>query len=205
MCGRFYLDDEMSREIKKILAGMEEKRMHGYSIPRGEIYPSAHIPVLLGADGRLEAELVSWGFPSPFGSGLIINARSETAEEKPMFREDVRSRRCLIPANGFYEWDRKKKQKIKYYFTNEDSSPIYMAGLYHMCEDGQHTAILTTHANASMEPVHDRMPVILKEAELEDWVLDEKAASLLLHREPPLLHREKADPLPEYEQLELNL
>ena len=205
MCGRFYLDDDMSREIKKILAGMEEERRHGHPIPKGEIYPSTPIPVLYWENGASKVELFRWGFPTPYSKSLVINARSETAREKPMFREDIRCRRCLIVANGFYEWDRKKKDKVKYYFTSQDGAPVYMAGLYHMCEDGQHTAILTTAANASMEPVHDRMPVILQGGELQAWLEDSREALRLMEKIPPLLERRPADPKPEYEQLKLDL
>lgn len=113
--------------------------------------------------------------------------------EKPMFRDAVLHQRAAIPAAGFYEWDRNKQ---KYTFYREDGNPLFMAGCYRKYEDGDRFVILTTQANASMEPVHDRMPLILEREEVVDWLLEDGASEELLRKKPPLLERRT-----EYEQM----
>ena len=106
-----------------------------------------------------------WGFPRFDGRGLLINARAETAAERRTFRECVLHRRCVIPAKGFWEWN---KSKEKFSFERQDSQVMFMAGCYD-CFDGQDRfVILTTEANPSVKPVNDRMPLILERNELED-------------------------------------
>ena len=136
-----------------------------------------------------------WGFPRFDGRGLLINARAETAAERRTFRECVLHRRCVIPAKGFWEWN---KFKEKFSFERQDSQVMFMAGCYD-CFDGQDRfVILTTEANPSVKPVHDRMPLILERNELEAWVTDDSAAEYFLHKPPALLEREA-----EYEQMSL--
>ena len=106
----------------------------------------------------------------------MINARSETAAEKPAFRDALKSRRCLIPADGFYEWKRgdgKKKQPFA--IRLKDGSPFAFAGLWERweAEDGRPVetcAILTTEANELVKPIHERMPVILRPEDYEAWL-----------------------------------
>ena len=132
------------------------------------------------------------GFRQFTGSGLIINARAESVIDKPMFRDSILQRRCVIPASWFYEWNR---QKEKITFKREDSSVLFMAGVYQKHEEGNRFVILTTDANESMRPVHDRMPVILEEQELKDWIYDFEFMREALRRVPRKLCREQ-----EYEQ-----
>lgn len=115
--------------------------------------------------------------------------------EKPMFREAVLHRRAVIPATWFYEWDRNKQ---KHTFRREGGAALFMAGCCRKYEDGDRFVILTTQANASMEPVHDRMPLILEREEAVEWLLEDGTAEELLRKKPPLLERRA-----EYEQLGL--
>ena len=135
---------------------------------------------------------MQWGFRQKSGSGLIINARAESVTERPMFRESILLRRCVIPSSWFYEWNQNKE---KVTFKKGDSSVLYMAGFYQRYEDGNRFVILTTGANKSMKPVHDRMPVILEGQELQDWVFDESYMKYVLNRVPTELNREQ-----DYEQ-----
>lgn len=96
-----------------------------------------------------------WGYQLP--GTLVINARVETAAEKPLFREIVYTRRCLVPSAGFYEWDAEKRE---YLSTLLDSDVLYMAGLYKRYGGEDYYCILTTESNDSMRSVHDRMPLI---------------------------------------------
>ena len=141
----------------------------------------------------MEAEQMIWGFPRFDSRGILINARAETAMERHTFKESVLHRRCVIPAKGFWEWNRSKE---KFSFERLDSQVLFMAGCYD-CIDGQNRfVILTTEANSSVKPVHDRMPLILERNELESWVTDDNAVEYFLHKTPTLLERDA-----EYEQI----
>ena len=141
----------------------------------------------------MEAEQMIWGFPRFDGRGILINARAETAVERRTFKESVLHRRCVIPAKGFWEWN---KSKEKFSFERTDSQVMFMAGCYD-CFDGQERfVILTTEANPSVKPVHDRMPLILESNELEAWVTDDNAVEYFLHKMPAMLGKNA-----EYEQI----
>ena len=149
--------------------------------PRYNIAPTQ--PVLIvrrNHAGDREQHLVRWGLiPSwvkdPREFTTIINARSETASEKPSFRGSLRHRRCLVPATGFYEWTGKPGQKRPHLFRPRDGGLFALAGLaeHWVGADGSELetmAILTTSANATMEPIHDRMPVIIAPEHFDVWL-----------------------------------
>jgi putative SOS response-associated peptidase YedK len=132
----------------------------------GEIFPGDTVPVQTGVDCY---EPMKWGFAA-FDGKLIINARSETAAEKPMFREAMLTRRCLIPASGYFEWKKDGKKKTKYAF-HLPNSPLYLAGCFHQEKDSPLPVfvILTRDAVNGLEEIHDRMPVIIPEERIIDW------------------------------------
>lgn len=133
-----------------------------------DIRPACPAPVIRCVNGHLRMdEDVVWGFPVK--GTLLINARSETASALPAFRASVRARRCLIPAAGFYERDREKNPVS---FTRDGRDVLYLAGFYNLFPEGERFLILTTAANASMAPVHDRMPLMIEPGEAVQW-LDE--------------------------------
>ena len=192
MCGRYYVDDETAREIEKLVRELDRK----LQIERtGDIRPSQRAAVIRGENKHLMADCMAWGFPRFDGKGLLINARAESATERKTFRDSVQHRRCIIPAKGFYEWD---KSKEKFSYERYDAPFLFMAGCYNKYQDQERFVILTTEANPSVSPVHDRMPLILEPEELEDWVLDDKATEYLLHKMPVLLKAHA-----EYEQMRL--
>ncbi len=198
MCGRYYVDDETSREIKKIVEELDKKLGNTSTKAKtGEIFPTNDAPILVAKGNKIEPDVLKWGFPNFKNKGVIINARSETAFEKPMFRTSLTSRRCIIPANGFYEWN---ANKDKIYFTPQTESIMYMAGIYNLYETEARFVILTTSANSSIEDVHDRMPLLLTENQIEEWVFDDMKTSTILKQTPYLLNR-KSD----FEQQTLNL
>lgn len=189
MCGRFYADERMLKEIWGIVRDAD----HRPHLPAaGDIHPSDRALILYGKNGMLMAEEMDWGFIPVTGSGLVINARAESAAEKSMFRNSILQRRCVIPASHFYEWN-KNKEKVS--FKRGDAPVLYMAGFYQRYEGGNRFVILTTAANESMRQVHDRMPVILEKQELEKWVFDDRYIKQVLPRVPAELVREQ-----EYEQ-----
>ncbi len=174
MCGRFALRTPvktLAKEFKVTEAPSVEAR---YNIaPTQNILAVQETP-----DGRVMKSLKwglvpSWAKDASMGA-RFINARSETVSEKPAFREAFKQRRCLIPADGFYEWQRTANGKQPFFFQIRDGRPFAFAGLWDRWEgeDGmiQSCTILTTEANEVLKPVHDRMPVILHPDTYDLWL-----------------------------------
>jgi len=179
MCGRYiFFTSEEYRELRDIIEEVARRHKTGYGIlAEQEIFPSDLAPVLrVGADGR-EAHLMRWGIPVGESSRLIINARAETLFEKPLF---AGADRCLVPAAGFFEWEKTASGKRKYLVYPSDRSVLYMAGVYRRrpVKTGEWAdcyAIVTTEADARMKTIHPRMPVALSPAMAKTW-LDKKAS-----------------------------
>ncbi len=199
MCGRYvaYTDAEY-QEMGNIVRDVESRLSGGAQLKTGEIFPTDLAPVLLPDGGGVRAVPMAWGFPRWDGSGVIINARAETAAQKPMFRGALFTRRLVVPSTGFLEWRRVdgKKQKDKYLLRLPGSPMLYMAGLYTLFKqpDAAQSArfvILTTAANGSVSPLHDRMPVILGAGELGAWLSGGDPAGRFLSRPGPELLPEK--------------
>lgn len=196
MCGRYYIDPEDN--IEELLAipiaasGMEAKRY-------GEIRPADTALVLANNRNKQQRLFpMKWGFPRPDGKLLMINARSETAQEKAAFADSAKNRRCIIPASGYYEWGKKDKEtgkKQKYAFSQPGSRLIYMAGLY-MVEEETHTpyyTILTRDAVPEIAEIHGRMPVVLPENLLADWLSSLIPYEGIVQFVPQNVKYEKAD------------
>lgn len=191
MCGRYYIDSDVEKEIYRIAQEIDENmRMER----TGDIYPSQEAPVLYGSGERLHGGEMKWGLTGK-DRKLLINARAETAMERPIFSDSVRQRRCVIPARHFYEWDR-EKQKVT--FCRQQGETLFLAGFYREQEDGPHFIILTMAANASVCPVHERMPVILDEEEILPWIWEASRTCSFLNKSSPLLERRQ-----DYEQMSL--
>lgn len=187
MCGRYQFSAGQCEEIQRIAEAIDRKYSAGSWQP-GEIRPTTKAPVLLAGKSGMAPELMFWGYRT--AGPLVINARSETAAEKPLFRDSVVSRRCVIPSSGFFEWNEAKQ---KFFFTLPGQSALYMAGLWALRDGLPCYTILTTAANASMRQVHDRMPVVLTHSTLRPWLEDPSAAADILHAVPPELNAAPAD------------
>lgn len=183
MCGRYSLAPEESKEIAQIVAEIQ-RRYGAASIHLGEIYPTNTAPVLLPEGKKITPKPMTWGFPSFNGKGVIINARGETAFDKPTFRRSLLERRCVVPTTGFFEWD---KGKNKYRFRLPDRDALYLAGLWNSYQGEERFVVLTTAPNDTIINIHDRMPVILTPTELEPWLLDTEMASAKLTARQPAL------------------
>jgi len=194
LCGRFALFDEKEiKEINEIIEEIEQRK--NITINRGEIFPTDLVPAVAKESNHQIVDAMIWGFPHFKGSGVIINARSETAHEKPMFHKHLASKRCLIPSTGFYEWSKKDpKNRTKYLFQLPDTPVLYMAGLYNEFYGKKRFVILTTNANDSLKDIHDRMPVIVRKEYFDDWLNDMDRARALLQSDVsrPLLVRREA-------------
>lgn len=125
MCGRYYVDDETSQEIEKIVKKLDQrlKIEHGQ-----DIHPSESAVVLTKECREVAARQMQWGFPGFQGKGLLINARVEAILDKKTFRDSVLHRRCVIPAHHFYEWS-KNKEKYTFQSPKQDAT-LFMAGCY---------------------------------------------------------------------------
>ena len=189
MCGRYSLSPQESREIMDILQQVQDK------FKTGEVFPTDPVPVLMEAGAELAPEVMVWGYPGVGGKGrAIINARSETALERPMFRQSVLGRRCVFPTTGFYEWGHGGGQKRKYRFQMPGPDrALYLAGLWNDYAGQHRCVILTTAANGSMAEIHDRMPLVLRREQVEEWVHNPQAAGELLHQIPPELTHVEAE------------
>lgn len=193
MCGRYHFSAELLDEIRDLTEQKDWKLELG--VLDRDIHPGGTAPVITAAGdqgGSLRACRQKWGYPGPGGKGLVFNARSESVFEKRMFRNSVSQRRAAVPVSWFYEWN---KNKEKFTFTKEGSWILFLAGFYGRYEDGDRFVILTTQANASMAPVHSRMPLVLEREQVREWILDSKKTKELLGQEPPRLARDC-----EYEQ-----
>ncbi len=187
MCGRYYFDIN-DKEIDKIVSELD-KDLYG-DINTAEICPSMIAPIIT-VQG---VALAKWGFPKLNYKGMVINARAESLHERMMFKRLVNSNRCIIPASGFFEWDKKASgagYKNKYFFRKTDSI-LYMAGLYDTfydesrqlslfdkAEEQLSYVIITVKANEYMDGIHDRMPLIFTKLEAERWLKGENINTLI--------------------------
>jgi len=176
MCGRMYIEPEdPTGELHSILSTLKlRSESEAMSVKlSGEIFPSNIIPVVVYAkDSGQMAVPMKWGFPRFDGKGLVINARSETAAIKPMFRKSVESLRCIIPVSHYFEWQTQEKSKIKFAFKPASSPLTYIAGLYRTDSHSgeQSFTVLTRQADEKITFIHDRMPVILPKFLIPDWL-----------------------------------
>jgi len=170
MCGRFFFEGDLEEVIRKFSIDILDEKDRDY----GEIFPSNEFPIVYNK-GNVSLAHYRWGFSAPYMKNLIINARLETLDSKPMFKGAFKERRCLIPLNYYFEWklDDGKKKKHKIFMENQDL--FYMAGLYGSFNDKkgepyQGFTIITKNASPSISEIHDRMPLILEDDKLELWL-----------------------------------
>jgi len=169
MCGRYYIEID-EKELRDICDAVEKKQKEAAEQLTikfsGEIFPMDIVPVQTGLN---QYQAMKWGFIG-FDGRPIINARSETALAKLMFKESMLERRCLIPASGYYEWQ-KSESKKKYRFYLPDS-PMYFAGCYRQEKNSllANFVILTRQTARGIKEIHNRMPVIIPNNHIETWL-----------------------------------
>jgi len=174
MCGRYTLSTPAGRLAEEFQLDSTVEIPPSYNVA-----PTQQVAAVIEDEGGRRLEMLRWGLvPSwaddPGIGARMINARSETAPEKPSFRRAFRGRRCLIAADGFYEWKREDGGKQPYYFRMQDGRPFAFAGLWESWDKGGGElltcAILTTRPNSVAEEIHDRMPVILPHDAYNAWL-----------------------------------
>jgi putative SOS response-associated peptidase YedK len=187
MCGRFVL----VTDLKNIQDDFDVAEISCEHQPCWNIAPTQSVPVIINQNGKNQLITLRWGLiPSfskdPAGVTGLINARAETVDTKPSFKDAFKKKRCLIIADGFYEWQKEGKSKIPLYYYLKSGRPFGFAGLYEtwISPDKKKIStctIITTCANELIKPVHDRMPVILPKDKERTWLnCNEADAALLL-------------------------
>ncbi|HYB99127.1 MAG TPA: SOS response-associated peptidase [Candidatus Limnocylindrales bacterium] len=190
MCGRFVLHTPGEALARHFGAVLDELSLR----PQYNIAPTQDVVVIRVEDGERRLRTLRWGLVPYWAKDAaigqqMINARCETAAQKPGFREALRQRRAIVPADGFYEWKKQGRARQPYYFHARDNSPLAIAALWERWKsrDGQRLetcCLLTTSANTLVEGIHDRMPVLLRPQDYALWldpaVTDPEAVAPLL-------------------------
>ena len=187
MCGRyaFYAHQALSERLTNV--AIDADFLHQFR-PTWNAAPSQRLPVIVEDNGAPVLRSMTWGLiprwtkPGEKPKVAPINARAETLTEKPMFRSLIKSRRCVVPANGFYEWQRRAGGKQPFFIEPEEGQLMLFAGLYDEAKAAngdplESYAIITTDANTRMSALHDRMPVILDPDDVADWLDPEQTES----------------------------
>lgn len=194
MCCRFYSDETTQKDIVGLVDGYDK----GIDwLREGDVHPGDKATVIIKGSNGLFAGDMRFGMNGSKNTAdtkapaLLINARVESVREKKSFAESVAERRCVIPAKKFYEWDRDKN---KAEFSPVKEKSVYLAGIYRDSD----FVILTTAANGSMKPVHDRMPLTLRRDQIEPWLTDAEKTDEILSQTP-----EELSVYREFEQLSL--
>ena len=189
MCGRFGLFAELGD-----LAGHFDFRaepLQGSYLPRWNIPPTSPVLTVLSDGDARAARMMRWGLtPSRSGNSrsaprLLFNARAETIDQRPIFRNAFAGRRCLVPANGFYEWKAGTgRTKTPQWVSHQDGDPVAFAGIWYGAQSPDENlgtcVVITTAANALLAPIHDRMPVILPPEQFDIWLSDRAEPDMLL-------------------------
>lgn len=178
MCGRFTLTTSDVATLARRWAAELDAAVAASFRPRFNVAPGDAHPVLRASGGRVRLERAAFGVPGPRGA-LLVNARAETAREKPAFRDAWRARRCAVPADGFLEWSGPASSRRPSWLHPPGGGPMLLAALWSAAPDGALAfVVLTTAANAEVRALHDRMPVLVPDALLAAWLADGPAPAL---------------------------
>lgn len=168
MCGRYnFSKNSSSPMVQKVLENLQSRQVE---VKTGEVNPG-DVAAVIASNRKLEPQAfcMKWGYRLPDGK-LIFNARSETAAQKAMFADGMRQRRCLIPADCYYEWQKTGQGKQKYQIAPTDANGFFLAGIYRIEQGRPAFSILTKDPVESIAFIHNRMPVILPNEVMSDWL-----------------------------------
>lgn len=182
MCCRYYMEDSpelkpfVDQALKSPIMRSFQETLGAGLVRSGEVSPSMIAPVI-ASNRRMEKTVfpMQWGFPWP-GHPLIINARVETAGQKPLFRDAWNGHRCIIPASYYFEWEHKtrydgrKDKGEKYLLQTKESSLTWLCGLYRIDDGIPRFIILTREPGEEICFIHDRMPLIIEEKDIDTWI-----------------------------------
>ena len=168
MCGRFYVPEDS--EIAILLKVMENLESRNVTVKTGEVSPG-DVAAVIACNRELKPQPFGmlWGYHLPNGK-LLFNARSETAAQKAIFADGMEHRRCAIPAAHYFEWKKTEAGKTKYAIAPRESHGMLLAGIYRFENNKPVFTILTRSPSEDIAMIHDRMPVIIPEETLADWL-----------------------------------
>jgi putative SOS response-associated peptidase YedK len=189
MCGR-YLITSTPEAMRALFKYLEQPNFP----PRYNVAPTQPIPIVRLHEGQRQFALVRWGLipawvKDPKAISLILQARSDGVLDKPSFKNAMKRRRCLIPADGFYEWDEKANPRRPHVVRPKHGGPVAFAGLWEAWmgpngEEMETAAVITTDANKTLHPIHHRMPAVIPPEAFDLWLdcrnVDALTASALL-------------------------
>ncbi|WP_431300804.1 SOS response-associated peptidase [Tabrizicola sp. BL-A-41-H6] len=188
MCGRFTITHP-NEALAALFGAVPGNDLP--MVPNYNVCPTNPVAVVTSDGGVRRLRAMRWGFvPSWYKATndgpLIINARADTVATKPAFREAVRSRRCIVPASGFYEWSTGEKgEKLPWYFTRADGLPMALAGVWQRWHDIDTVAIVSTDAGPVMAGLHHREPVVLEQADWPLWLGEAGHGAAVLMKAAP--------------------
>ncbi len=168
MCGRFNFPKESNdRMLKAVLEDLEQRNIQ---VKTGDVFPG-DVAAVIASNRKLEPQAfaMEWGYKMPDGKRMF-NARSETAADKAMFADGMRQRRCLIPAAHYYEWQKTPEGKVKYEIAPKGMDGFFLAGIYRLENGVPVFSVLTKEPVESISFIHSRMPVILPQIVMADWL-----------------------------------
>src|SRR3954447_18817878 len=175
MCGRFVITSA-PEALRRLFGYIDQPNFP----PRYNVAPTQPVPVVIMQNGIRQFRLMRWGFvpawvKDPRGFALLINARAETVVDKPAFKNAIRRRRCLIPADGWYEWPQSEPRKRPHFIHRRDGRPFGFAALAETWtgpngEELDTVAIVTAAAGADLAALHARVPVTIASGDFERWL-----------------------------------
>lgn len=181
----------------RILSKLPPGEIQLFLKQRFNIAPTQDAPIITLEAGSLLSMDLPWGLRAPWSKAPLINAQAESLTRKPIFRDAFQKHRCLVPADGFYEW--RKSDKAPFRFTRPDEQPFCFAGLWDESpgpEPRRAFTILTTAASDVVQPIHHRMPLALASGQYDDWLADPVKAAAIARQPCPVPFR--ADPVSSY-------
>lgn len=191
MCGRYMITSSFEAMARLFEAELGEL---GSEEVRPNVSPTQPVPVVTSTDGARSIELMRWGFiphwyKSPTAGPLLINARAEKIAERPAFKEAIRTNRCLLPADGFYEWQGEKGARVPWVIRPEGGGMIALAGVWRTWRGPNglvpSVAIVTCPANDRLRPIHERMPVVIRPQDFGLWLGEEGLGAVRLLEPAP--------------------
>ena len=168
MCGRYnFSKNSSSPMVQKVLKNLQDRQIE---VKTGEVNPG-DVAAVIASNRKLAPQAfgMKWGYKLPDGK-LIFNARSETAAQKAMFADGMRQRRCLIPADCYYEWQKTAQGKQKYQLAPSNANGFFLAGIYRIEQGSAVFSVLTKEPVEPIAFIHHRMPVILPKEAMSDWL-----------------------------------
>jgi len=195
MCGRFIIDNDDNiadmRLIFEKLKKFYSDTVEFQNVKKGEIFPSDTVPIIIPEkETKMDVVPMQWGIRGYYGN-LLINARCEGVFQKKIFKDSIVNKRCVIPANGFFEWAKLETGKEKYMIRPAYSNMLYFAGIYEKLPDpvikGKEQVrfvIITREARGLIRSIHHRMPVVVERKDILKWMNGTKSNIYEIFNEP---------------------